>query len=132
IRHALGRGTHVITSSKAACAAAAVELLELARRRRVQCRMESTVMSGTPVLSTIREGLAGTRIAGIRGILNGTANHILTLMAQGLEYPAALADAQARGYAESGYSSPCAISVRIRSEEHTSELQSLITPECRL
>jgi homoserine dehydrogenase len=101
IRQALGRGTHVITSSKGACAAAAVEMLELARRRRVQCRMESTVMSGTPVLSTIREGLAGTRIAAVRGILNGTANHILTLMAEGLEYPAALADAQARGYAES-------------------------------
>src|SRR5262249_57241534 len=48
----------------------------------------------------IREGLAGTRIAAIRGILNGTANHILTRMAQGLEYSAALADAQARGYAE--------------------------------
>jgi homoserine dehydrogenase len=58
-------------------------------------------MSGTPVLSTIREGLAGTRITALRGILNGTANQILTLMAQGLEYPAALADAQAQGYAES-------------------------------
>jgi homoserine dehydrogenase len=101
IRQALGRGTHVITSSKGACAAAAVELLELAKRRRVQCRMESTVMSGTPVLSTIREGLAGAHIAAVRGILNGTANHILTLMAEGLAYPAALADAQARGYAES-------------------------------
>ena len=64
IRQALGRGTHVITSSKAPCAEAALDLLELARRRRVQCRMESTVMSGPPVLSTIREGLAGTRIAG--------------------------------------------------------------------
>jgi homoserine dehydrogenase len=62
--------------------------------------MESTVMSGTPVLSTLREGLAGTRVVAMRGILNGTANHILTLMAQGFEYPAALADAQARGYAE--------------------------------
>src|SRR5262249_23726911 len=59
IRQALGRGTQVITSSKGACAAAAVEFLALARRRGVQCRMESTVMSGTPVLSTIREGLAG-------------------------------------------------------------------------
>jgi homoserine dehydrogenase len=100
IRQALGRGTHVITSSKGACAAAGVELLALARRHGVQCRMESTVMSGTPVLSTIREGLAGTRVTAIRGILNGTANHILTLMAQGLDYPAALADAQAQGYAE--------------------------------
>jgi homoserine dehydrogenase len=39
-------------------------------------------------------------VLAIRGILNGTANHILTLMAQGLDYAAALSDAQAQGYAE--------------------------------
>jgi homoserine dehydrogenase len=100
IRQTLQRDTHVITSSKGACAAAAVELLALARQHGVQCRMESTVMSGTPALSTITQGLAGTRVMAIGGILNGTANHILTLMAQGLEYPAALADAQTQGYAE--------------------------------
>ncbi|SRR6266581_2204797 len=100
IRQALGCGTHVITSSKGACAAAALELVALARQRGVQFRMESTVMSGTPVLSTIREGLAGTRVVAVRGILNGTANHILTLMAEGLDYANALADAQAQGYAE--------------------------------
>src|SRR4030095_6919485 len=100
IRQALGRGTHVITSSKGACAAAGVELLALARRHGGQCRMEARAMSGTPVLSTIREGLAGTRVTAIRGILNGTANHILTLMAQGLDYAAAVAAAQDQGYAE--------------------------------
>ena len=36
----------------------------------------------------------------LRGILNATANHILTLMAAGRSYTAALADAQAQGYAE--------------------------------
>jgi homoserine dehydrogenase len=100
IRQALGAGTHVITSSKGACATAGVELLALAREHGVQCRMESTVMSGTPVLSTIRDGLAGARPVALRGILNGTANYILTLMAQGREYSDALADAQAQGYAE--------------------------------
>jgi len=100
LRQALGRGTHVITSSKGACAVAALELAALARRQGVQFRMESTVMSGTPILSTIREGLAGTRVTGIRGILNGTANHILTVMGRGLDYATALADAQAQGYAE--------------------------------
>ena len=100
IHQTLKRGTHCITSSKGACAAAALELGVLARRRAVQFRMDSTVMSGTPVLSTIRDGLAGTRVVAVRGILNGTANHILTLMAEGLDYPAALADAQAQGYAE--------------------------------
>jgi homoserine dehydrogenase len=100
IRLALERRVHVITSSKGACAAAAMDLAALARQRSVQFRMESTVMSGTPVLSTIQEGLAGARIIALRGILNATANHVLTRMADGLDYPAALADAQARGYAE--------------------------------
>lgn len=100
IRQALERGMHVVTSSKGACAAAELDLGALARRRSLQFRMESTVMSGTPVLSTIREGLAGSRVLALRGILNGTANHVLTRMAEGLDYPGALADAQARGYAE--------------------------------
>jgi homoserine dehydrogenase len=100
IRQALARGAHVITSSKGACAASAVELLALARARGAQLRMESTVMSGTPVLSTIREGLAGARVTSLRGILNATANAILTAMADGLDYGSALAAAQARGYAE--------------------------------
>ncbi len=100
LRQALGHGTHVITSSKGPCAAAARELAALARQRGVQFRMESTVMSGTPILSSLREGLAGTRVTGLWGILNGTANHILTRMAEGLDYATALADAQARGYAE--------------------------------
>ncbi len=100
IRQGLESGAHIITSSKGACAAAALELIALARRRGVQFRLESTVMSGTPVLSTIREGLAGSRVVAVRGILNATANHILTLMAEGRDYPAALADAQAQGYAE--------------------------------
>ena len=100
MRYALGQSRHVITSSKGPCAAAAVELFALARQCGVQFRCEATVMSGTPVLSALREGLAGSRVLALQGILNGTANHILTLMAQGQDYTAALADAQARGYAE--------------------------------
>src|SRR5262245_36629607 len=50
IRQALNSGVHVITSSKGACAAAAADLTALASRCGVQFRMESTVMSGTPVL----------------------------------------------------------------------------------
>ena len=100
LRQALECGIHVITASKGPCATAALELAALARQRGVQFRMENTVMSGTPILSTLREGLAGTHVIAMRGILNGTANHILTLMADGLDYSAALADAQAHGYAE--------------------------------
>jgi len=100
IRSALAQGMHVITSSKGPVALAGLDLLTLARVQGVQLRMESTVMSGTPVLSTIREGMAGTRIRAIRGILNGTVNSILSTMAMGHDYAEGLAQAQAQGYAE--------------------------------
>src|SRR5260370_15927353 len=100
IRTALAQGMHVVTSSKGPMALAGLDLLALARVHGVQLRMESTVMSGTPVLSTIREGMAGTRIRAIRGILNGTVNSILSAMATGHDYTEGLAQAQAQGYAE--------------------------------
>lgn len=100
IRMALSKGMHVVTANKGPVALAATELFTLARQHGVQLRVESTVMSGTPVLSTIREGMAGARVYAIRGILNGTTNYILSAMASGRDYAEALADAQARGYAE--------------------------------
>jgi homoserine dehydrogenase len=100
IRAALSLGMHVITSSKGPLALAGRDLLSLARAHGVQLRMESTVMSGTPVLSTIREGMAGTRIRAIRGLLNGTVNSILSAMAMGHDYAEALAQTQRQGYAE--------------------------------
>ena len=63
-------------------------------------RAESTVMSGTPVLSTLTEGLAGARPIALRGILNATVNVTLTRMAAGFSYEAALAEAQEAGLAE--------------------------------
>jgi homoserine dehydrogenase len=90
----------VVTANKGPGALAGRELQALARSRGVQLRMEATVMAGTPVLSTIRQGLAGARVLGVRGILNGTTNYILSAMAGGQAYSEVLAEAQALGYAE--------------------------------
>jgi homoserine dehydrogenase len=76
------------------------ELAALARSRGVAFRAESTVMSGTPVLSTLTEGLAGAVPLGLRGVLNATANAILSQMADGTSYEQALAAAQRAGLAE--------------------------------
>ncbi|HEX6484627.1 MAG TPA: homoserine dehydrogenase [Ktedonobacteraceae bacterium] len=100
IRTALSQGMHVVTANKGPAALAASELLELARQHNVQLRMEATVMAGTPVISTIREGMEGAQVRAIRGILNGTTNYILSAMATGRDYAEVLADAQAQGYAE--------------------------------
>lgn len=97
---ALRMGAHVVTANKGPGALAGLDLLALARQQGVQLRMESCVMAGTPVLSTLLEGMAGAGIQEVRGILNGTTNFILTAMASGRTYAEALAEAQALGYAE--------------------------------
>jgi homoserine dehydrogenase len=100
MREALGRGIPVVTSNKWPVALAGTELAELARAGAVPFRAESTVMSGTPVLSALVDGLAGAVPLGARGLLNATANFILTRMAEGKDYDEALAEAQAAGLAE--------------------------------
>jgi homoserine dehydrogenase len=100
IREALGRRIDVVTSNKWPVALHGVELGELARSQRVAFRAESTVMSGTPLLSTLTEGLGGATPVALRGLLNATANFILTRMSEGFSYDDALADAQQAGLAE--------------------------------
>lgn len=100
VRLALEAGKHVVTSNKGPVALHYPELLALARRRGVRLGVEGTVMSGTPALRLGQELLAAAGIRRIQGILNGTTNYILTRMESGSDYAAALAEAQAHGYAE--------------------------------
>jgi homoserine dehydrogenase len=100
LREALRRRIPAVTSNKWPVALDGVALAALARDQRVPFRAESTVMSGTPVLSTLTEGLAGARPLGVRGLLNATVNDILTRMAGALPYRDALAAAQEAGLAE--------------------------------
>jgi homoserine dehydrogenase len=100
LREALGRRIPVVTSNKWPVALDGVALAALAGDQKVPFRAESTVMSGTPVLSTLTEGLAGARPLSVRGLVNATVNFILTKMAEGLPYDRALAAAQDEGLAE--------------------------------
>jgi len=100
LQEALGRGIPAATSNKWPVALHGVWLTEMARSHSTLLRAESTVMSGTPVLSTLTEGLAGASPIAIRGVLNATANFILSEMTGGESYGAALASAQRRGLAE--------------------------------
>ena len=76
------------------------ELRALAVKKGLFLGIEGTVMAGTPSLRLGWSSLAGADITRVRGIVNGTTNYILTQMEQGLDYAAALADAQKIGYAE--------------------------------
>jgi homoserine dehydrogenase len=100
LRHALSKHKHVVTTNKGPVALRYAELRALAEANGVQLGVEGTVMSGTPVLRMAKELLSAARIIRLQGIINGTTNYILSQMESGATYASALADAQARGYAE--------------------------------
>jgi homoserine dehydrogenase len=100
MRQALRRRLAVVTSNKWPVALHGLELSQLAGRSGVAFRAEATVMSGTPVLSTLVEGLAGATPLSLRGILNATSNFVLSEMRRGASYAEALATTQQVGLAE--------------------------------
>lgn len=100
IKTALERGKDVVTSNKGPLFYNFWEIMELARSHGARCLFEGTVMSGTPLFSFAHECLRGCKILGFEGILNGTSNYILGLMAKGAGFDDALFEAKRRGYAE--------------------------------
>jgi homoserine dehydrogenase len=101
IAAALGAGKAVVTANKYVLARHGPELEAIARETHAPLRFEAAVMGGTPILRLLAEDLAGTVVTSLRGIVNGTTNHILTEMAtRGVGYDDALTDAQVAGYAE--------------------------------
>jgi len=100
IRGALKAGRHVVTANKGPIALAMDHLTALADEHGSLLRFSGTVGGGTPILDLARLSLRGEPVTQIAGILNGTTNYVLTRMADGLEFDAALAEAQKLGYAE--------------------------------
>jgi homoserine dehydrogenase len=100
VRRALDRGIPVVTANKSLIAACGEELAQFARRRATALRYEASCIAGVPFLSTFERRPLAARASGVTAILNGTTNSILTAMASGVTFDAALADAQRRGFAE--------------------------------
>ncbi len=98
---AIQNGKHVVTSNKALIAAHGNELVTAAIQNDVDIAFEASVGGCMPIIKTLRESLIGNRIEAMIGILNGTCNYILSKIThEGLTFEAALAEAQANGFAE--------------------------------
>ena len=100
IKAALNAGKNVISTNKGPVVKQVMELLDLAASNNVHYGFEGVVLAGTPVLNLAKFTLAGNKITGFKGILNGTTNYILTRMEEGMSYDDALKKAQELGYAE--------------------------------
>jgi len=101
MKRALEAGKHVVTANKEALSKHFAELVAAAREHQRALLFEASVGAGVPLMVSLRQLLTTNRLHRIRGIVNGTTNFILTLMAEeGVPYQEALRQAQELGYAE--------------------------------
>ncbi len=101
IIRAIENGKHVVTANKALLAEKGREIFKAAKKNKVDIGFEASVAGSIPIIKVVRESLIGNSISNIFGIINGTANYILTKMTEeGVDFETALKEAQALGYAE--------------------------------
>jgi len=98
---ALRVGKSVVTANKALMASSGQEVMDAAAASGVDIMFEASVGGGIPIIGPLKHSLVSNEIVSVAGIVNGTTNYMLTRMADdGLDYATALAEAQAKGFAE--------------------------------
>jgi len=101
IMDALERGKHVVTANKALLSTHGREIFSKTVEKGLEIGFEASVGGGIPIIKALREGLCANRIESIYGIINGTANYILSRMTnEGGRFEDVLKSAQEKGYAE--------------------------------
>ncbi|PSQ16563.1 homoserine dehydrogenase [Halobacteriales archaeon QS_8_69_26] len=99
-RRALDRDRHVVLANKGPVAERYRDLRALERDSDGRVLFGATVGGAIPVVSTV-EAFGTGDVTAVRGVLNGTANFVLSRMtAEGLGYEHVLAEAQDLGVAE--------------------------------
>ncbi len=98
---AIDSGKHVVTANKALLSVHGREIFQAAAKNNVEVGFEASVGGGIPVIKALKEGLVANRINSIKGIMNGTANYILSQMTDhGTPFEEVLKEAQELGFAE--------------------------------
>jgi homoserine dehydrogenase len=101
IIESLNNGFDVVTSNKGPFYLKYRKIHELAKQNNCFIKYDATVASCVPALA-IKKNLIANEIVGIKAILNGTSNYILSRMtSEGVNFSIALKEAQELGYAES-------------------------------
>ncbi len=100
VERALERDRHVVLANKGPVAQRYGDVRALERDSEGRVLFEATVGGAIPAVTTVLE-LGPENVEAARGVLNGTANFVLTRMAaEGLGYEHVLAEAQDLGVAE--------------------------------
>jgi homoserine dehydrogenase len=98
---ALRQGRRVVTANKAMLARHLPELVQLQATFGGILLYEAAVCGSIPVIRTLDNYFSHEPLRSMSGIFNGSSNYVLTRMSEeGSDYGPALAEAQAKGFAE--------------------------------
>ncbi len=98
---AISQQKNVVTANKALLAKHGNEIFQAAQKNGVDIGFEASVGGTIPIIKTLKESLVANKINSILGIMNGTANFILTKMTdEGKMFDVVLKEAQKLGFAE--------------------------------
>lgn len=101
IERTLRRGVPVVTANKQLVAQQGPALHAIADEHGAGLHYEAAVMAAIPVMAVVGESLAGDEIASISGIVNGSTNYVLDLVARrGVPFEEAVRQAGELGYLE--------------------------------
>jgi homoserine dehydrogenase len=101
ILEAIRKRKHVVTANKALLATYGNEIFRAAEEEQVDIGFEASVGGTIPIIKTLKESLAANRIKSIFGIINGTANYVLSKMTdEKKSFQVVLKEAQKLGFAE--------------------------------
>jgi homoserine dehydrogenase len=98
---AIERGKHVVTANKALLAKHGDEIFSAVTEKSLSIGFEASIGGAIPIIRSIREAFVANNIQSIEGIVNGTANYILSKMSdENCDFDTALKEAQDKGFAE--------------------------------
>jgi len=101
ILESINNGKHVITANKALLAKHGDEVFPAANHKQLSIGFEASVGGAIPIIRSIKESFVANKINNIEGIVNGTANYILSKMSdEHCSFDLALQEAQEKGFAE--------------------------------
>ena len=100
IEASLDRGIAIVSANKQALAGSLAAFAQKAQANNIKLCYAASVGGGSPMIETVRSACSAGEITQITAILNGTVNYILSALARGEDFNAAVKQAQDAGFAE--------------------------------
>ena len=101
ILQSVDQGKHVVTANKALLAKHGEEIFSAVTAKGLSIGFEASIGGAIPIIRSVKEAFVANRIQSIEGIMNGTANYILSKMSdENCDFDTALKEAQEKGFAE--------------------------------